>query len=53
MFPRMDENVIDSGVDFSSKSSEGETENFSKLLNNAQCRLLLEYKDISIKTYLH
>lgn len=50
IFPRMDENEIGNGVGFSYNSSEEETKKFSKLFNHAQCKLLLEYIDMSTFT---
>ncbi|XP_039138806.1 uncharacterized protein LOC120276140 [Dioscorea cayenensis subsp. rotundata] len=52
IFPRIDDNEIGNNGEFNSNPSEEETKKFSKLLNHAQCRLLPEYTDMSMLTFI-
>ena len=52
VFPRLDENETEDGLNFSSYLGEEEATKFSKLLNESECKLLPEYTNMSKLSFI-
>ena len=52
VFPKLDENETEDGLNFSSYLGEEEATKFSKLLNESECKLLPEYTNMSKLSFI-